>query len=181
MSQEKIKELLRDKYLRANSYNRISELEWYLLSEELKQVFINHYYNNNILLPDFISKGLQEPLRSNYIDKMIRYGYYPAEFGLTHNDLSEDLLKVFIENTLGVDSVSDELFDLLTQEQKMFHIKKSGENSFAITEYQFNHLKPLEKLDFIIFNGAHGDFMINWYKTWKASLEREQQIDSVLK
>lgn len=111
---------------------------------------------------------------------MIRYGYYPGEFGLTHNDLSEDLLKVFIENTLGVDSVSDELFDLFTPEQKMFHIKKSGENSFSITEYQFNHLKPLEKLDFIIFNGAD-DFMIDWYKIWKASLEREQQIDSVLK
>lgn len=54
MSQEKIKELFRYKYLNPNSYNRISELEWYLLTEELKQDFINHYNNNNTLLPDFI-------------------------------------------------------------------------------------------------------------------------------
>lgn len=178
---EKIKKLFRDKFLKQNCYTRISELEWCLISEELKQEFMNNHYSNSKLLPDFITKEMQEPFRSNYINKMICNGYRPEDFGFSYKDLSKDLLEKLIENILGADSISDDLFDLFTTEQKIHHIKNSGENGYSITEYQFNHLKPLEKLDFIIFNGCQDQFMIDWYETWKASVEREQQIDSVLK
>lgn len=177
---EKIKELFIKKYLQQYSYTRISEFEWLIIPEELKTIYINHHYDNKLLLPDFILSEIKEPLKSKYVDVLIKSGYHPEELGLSCKDLSKDLLEIYMENSIACNSVSDELFDLFTQEQKIKHIKKSG-NDYYITEYQFNHLKPLEKLDFIIFNGSQGQFMIDWYKTWKASVEREQQIDSVLK
>jgi hypothetical protein len=178
--EEQIKELFRLKFLTKNSYSIISILEWHLLPEELKQEFINYYCDNRLLLPYFVFKEMQETLKNKYIDGLIRDGYYPVDFGLSHTDLSEDLLKIYIENIIGVESVSDELFDLFTTQQKIEHIKKSGKASYYITEYQFNHLKPLEKLDYIVYNGYYDKFMINWYKTWRDSIERETQMDSIL-
>ena len=177
---ERIKEIFRLKYLTVNSYGRISELEWLLLPAELKQEFIYYYYANRSLLPDFAFKEMQETLKNKYIDKLIRNGYSPSDFGLLHTDLSEDLLKIFIENIIGVESVSDEIFDLFTTQQKIYHIQKSGKDSYYITEYQFNHLKPLEKLDYSVYNGYYYQFMKDWYKTWRDAIEREQQIDSIL-
>jgi hypothetical protein len=177
---EKIKELFRLKYLTKNSYFRISELEWLLLPEELKQEFINYYCANKSLLPDFAFKEMQETLKNTYIDRLIRDGYSPADLGLLHTDLSEDLLKIFIENIIGVESVSDEIFDLFTLQQKIYHIQKSGKDSYYITEYQFNHLKPLEKLDYSVYNGYYNKFMIDWYKPWRDAIEREKQMDSIL-
>ena len=70
---------------------------------------------------------------------MIKVGYYPGDLGLKVKDLSEELYKCHIDKIIGETSIEDEVFELLTEEQKRKHINKSSERGYSITEHQFNY------------------------------------------
>jgi hypothetical protein len=183
MSQEIIEKIFRDKYLKSlsHNYNRISELEWLLIPEDLRQEYLAIQINNETLLPDFILKSLPESSMNKYIYNMIRAGYLPQELGLKARDLPEELLKRHISIIIGENSVEDDLFDMFTEEQKYKHINNSGERSYSITEYQFNYLNPMQKVDYLVYNqNSYTDFMINWYKSWREAIDREKRMDSIL-
>ena len=180
MSQEIIEKIFRDKYLKSR-YNRISELEWLLIPVDLRQEYLAIQINNETLLPDFILKTLPESSMNKYIYNMIRAGYLPQELGLKARDLPEELLKRHISIIIGENSVEDDLFDMFTEEQKYKHINNSCERGYSITEYQFNYLNPMQKVDYLVYNqNSYTDFMINWYKSWREAIDREKRMDSIL-
>ena len=161
----------------------LSEIEFSICTDELKQLYIDITINNGKRVEDWIFDWCDETKKRKIIT-----AYVVQNRRLTEQQLAKvpkDLIETYLTKRFEADdSLEDFEVAYLSEEKKkeIIHKMIEGECCEYLSIEQFMLADERHKLTFLINNGIynlHTD-IVNWYKTWYKAKGRDFKIDSVL-
>lgn len=164
-------------------YNRLTELEFLLLTEDLQEKYIVHLVDNGLSTPNWLYTSCNANLKSIVLDYKIKSGY-PHSFSKQElSDCSKEQIAFYVNYLIKSGQwISEYEIIYLTDEQRTKYLNERAISGEYLATDLFMMLDEFHKIKYITMSGLLNvePGIYEWYEVYDKANNRDNQINSIL-